>query len=159
MKKFHWAILPLFPLLLLACTHPADLSDQTCFTPTHRTSWKADDYGMKPFVMAFLKSGPNRSQSPDERNALQQAHMANIERMAAAGQLVLTGPFLDGGDIRGIYVFNTADTAEARVWTATDPAIEAGSLSMELHPWYGSAALMAINDLHNLIQLRGITEE
>lgn len=46
----------------------------------------------------------------------------------------------------------------AREWTLTDPAIQAGSLTMELHPWYGSAALMALNDLHTLVQDRKITD-
>ena len=130
----------------------------TCYDEDHAAVWEADAYGMKPYVMAFLKSGPNRSGSPEERMKLQEAHMANIDRMAAAGQLVLAGPFSDNSDIRGIYIFNVADTAVAREWTATDPAIQAGSLTMELHPWYGSAALMALNDLHTLVQDRKITD-
>lgn len=141
----------------LSLTQCAETSD-ACFDESHAEIWEADGYGMKPYVMAFLKSGPNRSGSPEERMKLQEAHMANIERMAEAGQLVLAGPFLDNTEIRGIYVFNVADTAVAREWTATDPAIQAGSLTMELHPWYGSAALMALNDLHTLVQDRKITD-
>ena len=45
-------------------------------------------------------------------------------------------------------MFDTSEIEEAEKWTATDPAIQAGSLEMELVQWYGSAALMAINDLH-----------
>jgi len=37
---------------------------------------------------------------------------------------------------------------EAEKLTNSDPAIKAGSLIMDLHPWYGSAALMMTNDLH-----------
>ena len=147
-----WALAALFSF-----TQCAETSG-TCYDEGHAEKWEADAYGMKSYVMAFLKSGPNRSGSPEERMKLQEAHMANIDRMAAAGQLVLAGPFLDNTDIRGIYIFNVADTAVAREWTATDPAIEAGSLTMELHPWYGSAALMALNDLHTLVQTRKITE-
>lgn len=151
-SAYLWALAALFSL-----TQCAETSG-TCYDQSHAEKWKADDYGMKPYVMAFLKSGPNRSGSPEERRRLQEAHMANIDRMAAAGQLVLAGPFLDNTDIRGIYIFNVADTAVAREWTATDPAIEAGSLTMELHPWYGSAALMALNDLHTLVQDHKITD-
>ncbi len=58
-------------------------------------------------VMAFLKKGPNRDQSPDEAAQLQQAHMANIKRMAENGDLVLAGPFgANELGMQGIYIFN-----------------------------------------------------
>ena len=109
----------------------------------------ADDYAMKQYVMAFLKKGPNRDRSPEESAQLQKAHMDNIGRLADKGKLILAGPFLDDGDIRGIYIFNVTSVEEAEKLTATDPAIKAGSLIMELHPWYGSAGLMMVNKIHN----------
>lgn len=112
----------------------------------------ADQYGMKKYVMAFLKRGPNRdSLSKEQRQTLQRQHMENIARMAKEKQLVLAGPFLDDGQLRGIYIFNTTSLEQAKDWTETDPAIKAGSLVLELKPWYGSAAIMAVNDLHNKI--------
>ena len=38
--------------------------------------------------------------------------------------------------------------AEAEALTKTDPAINAGRLIMELKEWYGPAALIAVNDIH-----------
>ena len=112
----------------------------------------ADQYGMKKYVMAFLKSGPNRSQSEEEANKLQKAHMDNITRLANEGNLVLAGPFMqEGGDLRGIYIFNTDSLEIAKKWTNSDPAILEGRLIMELYPWYGSAALMKVNELHSQI--------
>ena len=108
----------------------------------------ADDYGMAQYVMAFLKKGPNRSTDSTEVAKLQAAHMANIGRLAEEGKLALAGPFLDDGDIRGIYIFNVTSIEEAKKLTETDPAIQAGSLIMELHPWYGSAGLREVNNLH-----------
>lgn len=107
----------------------------------------ADQYGMKTFIMAYLKRGPNRSQDSTEAARLQAAHMANINRMAEEGKLVLAGPFLDDDSVRGIYVFDVATIEEARALTATDPAIQAGRLSMELRPWYGTAALVQLNEV------------
>jgi uncharacterized protein YciI len=78
--------------------------------------------------------------------------MENINRMAAEGKLVIAGPFADDGPIRGIYIFDVPTVAEAEALTRTDPAIQAGSLAMELHPWYGSAALMMVNEVHERIQ-------
>lgn len=111
----------------------------------------ADDYGMRKYVMAFLKRGPNRDRSKAEADALQKAHMENIGRLAEEGYLALAGPFLGDGDLRGIYVFNVNSIEEAQRLTQTDPAVKAGSLTMELIEWYGSAALMKVNEIHNQI--------
>jgi len=108
----------------------------------------ADEYGMKKYVMAFLKKGPNRDQDSVVAAKLQKAHMDNINRMAEAGFLVLAGPFMDDFETRGIYIFNVSTIDSAKKLTATDPAIKAGRLTMELHPWFGSAALMDVNSLH-----------
>lgn len=119
----------------------------------------ADEYGMRHYVMAFLKAGPIRDQNEEDAAAMQKAHLANISRMADEGQLVLAGPFLDDGELRGIYVFNVKTIEEAVALTETDPMIEAGRLEMEMHPWYGSAALMQVNEVHNKIQSVNITTE
>lgn len=111
----------------------------------------ADDYGMRRYVMALLTAGPNQDQDSTEAAALQRAHMDNINRMAEQGQLLLAGPFLDGGALRGVYVFDVETVEEARALTATDPAVRAGRLEMELHPWYGPAALMQVKDVSERI--------
>lgn len=107
----------------------------------------ADDYGMKKFVVAFLKRGPNRTDDKVKAMELQKAHLANIRRLALEGQLVLAGPFVDNQDIRGIYIFDVESIEEAEKLTETDPAIIAGSLVMELRPWYGPAALLEVNKI------------
>lgn len=111
----------------------------------------ADDYGMRKYVMAFLKKGPNRDQDDSTKAVLQRAHLDNITRLAEEGTLVLAGPFFDDGDIRGIYVFAVDSLSKAEELTKTDPAVKAGSLIMELHEWYGSAAVMEINEIHKRI--------
>lgn len=113
----------------------------------------ADKYGMRRYVMAFLKAGPNRDQSAEEARDLQSAHLANIRRLGEKGKLALAGPFLDDGAVRGIYIFNVQTVEEARALTETDPAIQAGRLVMELHPWYGSAALLKVNEIHESIYI------
>jgi uncharacterized protein YciI len=112
----------------------------------------ADENGMKTYVMAFLKAGPNRDRPREEAQKLQAAHRANINRLAKEGKLVLAGPFADNGELRGIYIFDVKTVAEAQALTNTDPAIQAGQLVMELHPWYGSAGLMTIPELHARIE-------
>lgn len=118
----------------------------------------ADQYGMKKYVMAFLKRGPNRNQDSVTAVNLQRAHLKNIERMANEGTLILAGPFLDNGEIRGIYVFNVETVEEAKALTETDPAIQAGRLVMELHPWYGSAAVQEITAISRRLLKKSVSD-
>ncbi len=119
----------------------------------------ADEYGMGTYVIAFLKRGPNRPEDPAKSDSLQKEHLKNIERLANKGKLLLAGPFLDNGDLRGIYIFDVETIEEAKRLTETDPAIQYGSLVMELHAWYGSAAIREINTIHSKIQKSGVVEE
>ena len=112
----------------------------------------ADEYGMSRYVMAFLKAGPNRSQDSLTQVEIQSGHMANIQRRQKMGKLVLAGPFLDAGDLRGIFLFAAESVEEAEELIATDPAIKSGRLVMELHPWYGSAAIKQVIKLHKKVQ-------
>lgn len=68
--------------------------------------------------------------------SLQEAHLANIERMRQSGELLVAGPFGDDGDLRGVYIFRVASMEEAISLTDTDPAVKAGRLKFELHPWW-----------------------
>ena len=118
----------------------------------------ADEYGMKRYVMAFLKEGPNRIKDSLKNAELQKAHLKNIIRLAYEGKLLIAGPFLDDQDVRGIFIFNVETIEEARALTATDPAIRAGSLVMELRPWYGSAALMEVSSIHKKLEKKSVAD-
>ncbi len=116
----------------------------------------ADDYGMRKYVMALLKEGPNREQDSTTAAQLQRAHLDNITRMAEAGKLVIAGPFFDDWEVKGIYIFAVETIEEAEELTNSDPAIKAGRLIMELHPWYGSAGLMKIGEMHTKLAKESI---
>jgi uncharacterized protein YciI len=147
-------MIQLFTLTLIVTmsVSSAAQTSEIAYDSTLAEKLGADPYGMKKYVMAFLKAGPNRNQDPETAAKIQRAHMDNITRMAEEGKLVLAGPFLDGGDLRGIYVFNVETLEEAKALTETDPAVKEGRLIMELHPWYGSAGLMQVNEIHHKIQ-------
>lgn len=132
--------------------HPSIKSATLEFDSLRALKLEADQYGMRKYVMAFLKRGPNRG-AIDSAQAveLQKGHMTNIRRLAQDGKLALAGPFYGDGDLRGIYIFAVDNLEEAKKLTESDPAIQAGSLEMELIPWYGSAALMEVNETHKLI--------
>ena len=72
-------------------------------------------------------------------NELQQAHLANLERLADMGKLVINGPLLDSfatsGEIRGIGAFKANSMVEAQELMSTDPMVKVGRLIFELHAW------------------------
>jgi uncharacterized protein len=126
---------------------------QTPYNESLARQYDADDYGMKTYVMAFLKRGPEAEKySAGERAEIQKGHMENIQELSREGKLILAGPFIKSDDIRGIFLFDVATLEEAEELTSRDPAIKAGVLRMDLVQWYGSAALMAIPELHTSIQ-------
>lgn len=90
---------------------------------------------MTVYYFCLLTKGPNRDQSPEEAQRLQAGHMANMARLAAAGKLMVAGPFADDGAWRGIFILKCASLAEAEALVATDPAVAAGRLRAEIHPW------------------------
>lgn len=141
-------------VVIVSCTPKKEIKNESIssYDSTLATKLGADKYGMKAYVMAFLKKGPNRPTDSTERANLQAAHMKNIGRLADDGKLIVAGPFLDNQEIRGIYIFNVSSVEEAKLLTETDPAIKAGSLVMELHPWYGSAALIETVKIHKKLQ-------
>ena len=148
-------------LSLAACDNPAKeetttmpeaAAEESVYDEALAQELGADQYGMRMYVMAFLKEGPNRDLDSAASAELQRAHLDNIQRMAEEGQLSVAGPFAaDGNPVRGIYIFNVKTIEEAKALTETDPAIQAGSLEMELRQWYGSAALQLLVKEHEKV--------
>lgn len=144
------------PNVQSATTKTEESSPTIAYDSILATKLGADEYGMKHYVLAFLKKGPNRDQDSMRTAQLMRKHLDNIKRMADEGKLAIAGPFEDDGEIRGIYIFNVSTIEEAKALTETDPAIQEGRLAMELHPWYGSAALMTVPEVHKKIAKRKI---
>ena len=99
-------------------------------------------YEMTSYVMGLLRKGPKWTGSNNEEaQRIQEGHMENIRKMAATGKLVVAGPFTDNGDIRGILIFQETSIEEAKAMVDQDPAIKAGRMIVELHPWFAAAGL------------------
>ena len=63
-------------------------------------------------------------------------HLANFKAAAQSGQLVLAGRTKEPGDKTfGIAIFTAADEAAARKFMEADPAVAAGVMTAELHPF------------------------
>ena len=91
---------------------------------------------MTTYFFGLITKGPKAGTgTAEEREKLQAAHMANINRLAAAGKLLVAGPFIDDGDWRGIFIYKCATIEEAKELAASDPTVQAGRLVVEIHPW------------------------
>ena len=92
---------------------------------------------MKQYFMVFLTAVPNRMQDSITAAKIQEGHLANITRLFNEKKMILAGPFMDKGIYRGIFIFDVATEDEVKQLLQTDPAIKAGRLDFEIHPWYG----------------------
>ena len=116
------------------------------------TRFGADERGMRPYVLVLLKTGPTRVPDGEARTAMFAGHFANMTRLANEGKLAVAGPFMKNEDgLRGLFVMAVPTIEDARALTETDPVIVNGEMVAEYHPWYGSAALMIVNETHQRI--------
>ena len=123
----------LLPLLLLAA----------CVASTTPPGPPGHDY-----VLVFLRSGDaTASLTAEQRQQIMAGHLANIGRLAQAGQIVVAGPFEEGNPdpaLRGLFIFNVPSVEQAEELTRTDPAVQAGVLKLEAHPFVSTADLPAL---------------
>jgi len=105
---------------------------------TFQMQWKDSMITMQKYFVVFLKAGPERSQSKEEAAEIQEKHLNHLSKMAEMGKISITGPMGDEGDIRGIVIYNTATAEEAKQLAEQDPAVKAGRLVVEVHPWWAA---------------------
>lgn len=71
----------------------------------------------------------------DDKAAVDR-HLANFKAAVQSGQLILAGRTRESGDKTfGIAIFEAADEAAAQKFMEADPAIAAGVMTAELHPF------------------------
>jgi uncharacterized protein len=94
---------------------------------------------IKQFWFVMLLQGNNRTQDSATAVKLQEGHMANISKLYYEGKLKVAGPFGDDGNWRGVFIFDVEKKEDVVQLLNADPAIAAGRLAYEIHPWYTAA--------------------
>ena len=123
-------------LLLFCCSAVYSQRDST--NQSEKIEWE-----MKLYYFVFLNAVKDRPVI-DSVTAMeiQRGHMANLERMYYEGKSILAGPFMDGGEMRGIVILDVTSEEEARAQMNRDPAIINGRLEAVIKKWYGPAGLI-----------------
>lgn len=126
------------PLLLAAglCAAFTTKTHQAPSTPVANDT--TPKYEMKQYWLVFLLKGTNRGQDSASAANLQAGHMANIGRLHREGKIIMAGPMGYDRDLRGIFIMDAKDSTEAASYVNTDPAVIAGRLRFEVHPWWAA---------------------
>lgn len=139
MKQLLFFCLIAFPLSLCAQNTAAKETQKPAAKkePTAK-EFKSGEYTMKQYYFVMLTKGTRRSEITDTSiiNKIQAGHIKNLERLAAMGKIIVAGPFGDDGNWRGVFIFNCPTQEEVEEFLKTDPAIAAGRLGYEIHPWW-----------------------
>jgi uncharacterized protein YciI len=111
------------------------VTDSTNISDGQKYTFEVPEDMMVCFLR-LLKRGPEwtPAETPEDKR-LQAEHVAYGRQLIAAGSLILNGPMLDDGDLRGVGVFRVKSLAEAQALSDADPAVRAGRLLSEIHPW------------------------
>ncbi len=83
-------------------------------------------------VVKLVKPETFEKMSPKEE-AIVSAHFEQLEKALGEGNLILAGPSLDGAF--GIVVFRAQSREQAEEFVKSDPAVNKGIMTAELHPF------------------------
>jgi uncharacterized protein YciI len=137
MKSISFILL-ITQLLITACDHKsepiANIKSATKYDLASDTSVYTGE--MKRYWLVLLKKGPNKTQDSISAAKIQEGHMANINRLAKEGKIIMAGPMGTDGDLRGIFIMNCKDSSEVEQIVNTDTAVITGRLKMEYYPWW-----------------------
>ena len=96
----------------------------------------AQEHKLVQFQMAILRKGPQWSvMKPEDRNTIMLKHRDTVVALFNSGKMVVAGPFGDETDLAGIFVLR-AMADDAKTTVDQDPAVKAGLMSAEIHPWF-----------------------
>jgi uncharacterized protein YciI len=91
---------------------------------------------IRQYWFVMLMKGPNRNQDSATAAKIQEAHLANINRLYNEGKIKVAGPFGRNDKWLGIFIFDCPTKEEVEKLLQSDLAISSGRLSYEIQAWY-----------------------
>jgi len=91
---------------------------------------------------AFLNAHQQRRELPkEEAEQIQREHIAHIGKMAKDGHLIAAGPMMDGGNWRGILIFQCQSPEQVKALAEQDPAVLNKRLVVEAYRWSNTGGI------------------
>jgi uncharacterized protein YciI len=123
------------------------------FTPEVHGPWDidasaihapAEPPGFEQYTLVLLKRGEKWNPSGPGFMDVMKQHHALVKRMTDHGALAIAGPFAfeDQGELLGISIFRVG-TEQTAALLKDDPAVKAGLLKPEMHPWGTGKGVLA----------------
>lgn len=94
----------------------------------------APDSPAPEYTFVQIKTGSHTPATKEESQAVFGGHMANMQRLAREGALVMAGPYgqtKSDPALRGVFVFASADRAVVARWAESDPGFQANVFRFE----------------------------
>jgi uncharacterized protein YciI len=112
------------------------------------------------YTLVYLTTGPTSpTNTREQKQQIFAGHMANMQRLADDGTLIIAGPFSKPTNPawRGIFLFDVPDTAKATALASTDPGVVAGEFATTILPARGTPALRTLPALDKAARQRAGT--
>ncbi|HKP03436.1 MAG TPA: YciI family protein [Chthoniobacterales bacterium] len=111
-----------------------------CFCLAARSSFGEEPKTDKPqqfiYVLRLVPRLHSDSAWTKEDNMVISRHFTRFQHAIETGELILAGRTKEPGDKTfGIAIFEAKDEAAARAFMESDPAVVAGLMTAELHPF------------------------
>jgi uncharacterized protein len=91
---------------------------------------------MHAYVLGLLRRVPDRPVIPqEEAERIQTAHVAHLNRLMQAGEIVIFGEIEEEGDLRGVVLFRQGSIERVRPLAEADPAVLHRRLTVDLYTW------------------------
>ena len=104
----------------------------------------AEGNGLEQYSMVLMKGTDQWNPNGPHFEEIMQQHGAFVHQLIEQGNLALAGhfPFSDAGELRGIEILRVGPEQAAKL-TQDDPAVKAGVVQPEIHPWLTGKGVLA----------------
>jgi uncharacterized protein YciI len=100
--------------------------------------------GFEQYAVVLMKRGANWNPNAPGFMDVMKQHSSFVKQMTDQGNLALAGtfPFSDQGELQEVAIFRVG-TEQAAKLTRDNPAVKAGLLKTEIHPWGTGKGVLA----------------
>lgn len=104
----------------------------------------AGEQGMQQYTLVLMKRGEKWDPGAPEFRELVNQYPALLKKMTSQGKVAVAGPFpfAVSGELRAVAIFRVSAEQSAKL-LQDDPAVKAGLLKLEIHPWITAKGVLA----------------